>query len=401
MLSLTVSLATPDPKTGNIARPSKPPVLKSDSAPSSSSPPLRIVHLTLASAAGGLSRYLIDLSVALRDWGHEVTILGDRGAWHDRFEAAGLDYRIVPLESGPRGLWTSAGVLSDVLKQKPVDVLHSHYRRASLMGRLGRWRAGTQTPLLYTLHLSHIDVSGWRRWLSDFGDHTHVASQDAADWLKGLGTPADKISLVPHGIHTEQYPTRGENDRRTAREQLGLPIDATVACFVGRLDHPKNETWCLDVLADPRCAGVHLLVAGEGPREQAFRQEVASRGLASRVHVLGHADPLPVYQASDLLLLPSLREGFSLVCAEAMSVGVPHVRTRTSGSAELTIQNETGIATEIDRDAFVAAASEALANPTSLQAMGDLAADRVREHFQFQQQVTQTLALYRRLCGPA
>ncbi|MEL7239564.1 MAG: glycosyltransferase family 4 protein, partial [Planctomycetota bacterium] len=169
--------------------------------------PLSIVHLTLASDAGGLSRYLIDLSRAMLGRGHDVRVVGDRGAWHDRFEAAGIPCHVVPLNGGIRGLWKSSRQLRSVLREHRPDVLHSHYRRASLMGRLSRIGAGVKPPLLYTLHLSHIDLGGWRRWLSDFGDHTHAASLDAVQWLKTeAGVDRNDLTYLPHGLATERFP---------------------------------------------------------------------------------------------------------------------------------------------------------------------------------------------------
>ncbi len=142
------------------------------------------------------------------------------------------------------------------------------------------------------------------------------------------------------------------------------------------------------------------MCAGEGPREPALRTAIADAGIGERVHLLGHVDPLPVYQAADLLLLPSEREGFSLVCAEAMSVGVPHVRTRTSGTSELTIDNQTGVSVEIDRRAFTGAALRLLAQPEELRRMGETGAQLIREKFTFDRQVDETIALYHRLAAP-
>ena len=344
---------------------------------------MRVLHLTLAADAGGLSRYIVDLCVAMRDRGVESVVAGDAGAWDWAFAEAGVEYVRVPLKAGVGGLLKSRRVL----KGRQVDLIHTHYRRATLLGRLLR----TGAPLLYTLHLSHLPVGGWRRVLSDFGDHSHVPSRDGYDWLtRDLRVPADRVSLIPHGVDTGRF-TPGDT-----RTQFDLPPGATVACYVGRLDEPKNETWCLDALEGSDAC---LLVAGEGPREGAFREQVDRRGLAGRVTMLGHADPLAVYRAADVLLLPSGREGFSLVCAEAMAVGVPHVRTRTSGHTELTVAGVTGWATAIERRAWVDAAKAALADRRKLRAMAGDCVRHVVGGFTFERQVGETLGLYERLAG--
>ena len=287
-----------------------------------------------------------------------------------------------------------------------VDLIHTHYRRATFLARRVQprlRRLGVVPPVLYTLHLSHLRVDGWRRLLSDFGDHTHAASADAVDWLvREARVPARRVSLVSHGVDTGHYRLRTDADRAVARAALGVPADVPVAAFVGRFDHPKNEGWCLDTLCRPAApSNLHLLYAGEGPREPLLRETIRRKGLSQRVRLLGHVDPLPVYQAADLLLLPSEREGFSLVCAEAMAVGVPHVRTLTSGATELTIEGETGWAVPINRGAFAAATLEALEDRERLERMGLAWAVRVREHFTFERQVERTLAMYATLTGRA
>lgn len=364
--------------------------------------PLRVLHLTLAADAGGLTRYITTLGAEMTARDVEVTAAGDSGTWDWAFEQAPFPYIRIPLKQGLFGLLRSARDMRAWMREHPVDLIHTHYRRATFLARRlqNSLPREQRPPILYTLHLSHIDVGGWHRWFSDFGDHTHAASRDALDWLvRDARVSPERITLIPHGIPTDQFPLRTEADKLAARARLGLPAGVPVVAFVGRLEHPKNAQWCAQVVtaAHRDMPNLHLLYAGEGPDRPELQNFAVRERIADRVHFLGHMDPLPVYQAADLLLLPSEREGFSLVCAEAMSVGVPHVRTRTSGTSELTIQNVTGMSVEIDRMAFVGAALRLLGQPELLKQMGANGARLVREKFTFDRQVEETLALYRKV----
>jgi glycosyltransferase involved in cell wall biosynthesis len=389
-----------------------------------SPPPLRILHIVLGSEPGGLSRYVIDLSDALREGGHAVTVAGDRGAAHAMFERAQLNWIDIPLKGGPIAFIKSASRLRRFLQDHPVDVLHTHYRRATLLARRLQVRPrGVFTsalpgaedsvvpldptpfpPILYTLHLSHINITGPRRWLSDFGDHTHAASEDARQWLiREARVPSERITLIPHGIDPQRFPHADSQTKRNAKVALGLDPHALVASYVGRFEHPKNEAWLLDLACATRgqMPNLHVVLVGGGPDEPALRDRIDSQNLHDRVHLFGHRDdPASVYHASDLLLLPSAREGFSLVCAEAMSAGVPVLRTRTSGTAELIIENVTGRSVEIDHDKFIDAAITMLRDPAALARMGTAAARHVRDNFTFDRQVERTIELYRRLSKP-
>ena len=168
--------------------------------------PLRILHILLPDA-GGLSRYVINLSVAMRRLGHDVRVAGDQGALRAMFDEAQIPYIEIPLKGGPIALLKSASILKRHLREHPVDLFHTHYRRATLLAR--RLQTNRSPPILYTLHLSHISLAGVRRWLSDFGDKAHIASEDARKWvIDEAHVKPENVTLIPHGIEVARFPRR-------------------------------------------------------------------------------------------------------------------------------------------------------------------------------------------------
>jgi len=308
------------------------------------------------------------------------------------------------MKGGPVALWHSRKILRRFVDSHPVDILHAHYRRATMVGR-GLQRGGSggrRPPLLYTIHLSHIPLNWPRRWLTDFGDHTHVASVGARQWLLDEGgLSPERITVIPHGVDPQRFCRPDDAARSLARENLGLQGGGLVAAYAGRLDYPKNEAWLVDLAEASRQRLPHLriVLAGDGPNQSRIARQIVKRGLGDRINLLGHRDPLLVYHAADALLLPSAREGFSLVCIEAMSTGIPVLRTRTSGSSETIVEGVTGRTVAIDHDQFIAAAMDFLSDLPALRRMGAAAADHVRQHLTFQRQFEQTLALYQRLAA--
>lgn len=338
---------------------------------------MRLLHVTSGSDAGGVSRYLCDLCAALKAAGHDVTLAGRRGAWHELFKDC--NWIEVPINGGPLALRRAAKRLA---REKPFDLVHAHYRKSAIVAR----RCGA--PVLFTLHLTGIPMGFVRRSLTDFGDVTHAPSLKAKQWLiETAGVPADRIAVIPHGVDPRKFPRATDEDRIAARDALGLPHDATVAAYVGRFDEPKNEQWIVD--AAGQNPHVRFVMMGDGPRKAALRD--------APVTLLPYGDPLPVYRAADALLLPSSQEGFSLMTAEAMSVGRPVLRTRTAGVDETIVENATGLSCAVDRDAFLSAAKTFLADRTQLHAMGERAAAHVREHLRYDQQVERTIELYERM----
>jgi len=326
--------------------------------------------------------------------GHEVFVAGQHGAWAWLFERAPFRWIDLPLKGGPLSMFRMPRVLGELSKELKIDLIHSHYRKPTWAAR--HIALSLRPPVLYTLHLSHIDLRFPRNLLTDFGDHTHVPSADAKQWMiNTAGVAEDRITLIPHGIDVSKFPLADDATPRAAKRAMGFDESHRVAVYVGRLDVPKNADWLLD-LAEAM-PDLRIAIAGEGPHESLLRARIDRNELAHRVKLLGHREPLPVYQAADALLLPSSREGFSYVCAEAMSVGVPVLRTHTSGTKELIVEDQTGRSCEIQREAFVQAAIQFLSPSTELARMGIAAAEHVRKNLTFQRQYDQTIALYRRL----
>jgi glycosyltransferase involved in cell wall biosynthesis len=205
--------------------------------------------------------------------------------------------------------------------------------------------------------------------------------------------------MIPHGIDQKRFPAADADTKAAAKTAMGIQLTDLVAAYVGRLGDPKNEGWMLDLAtaSRQRLPNLKILMVGEGPHEKRLRRRVRTEKLQDRVVLLGHRDPKVIYHAADALLLPSDREGFSLVCAEAMSTGIPVLRTRTAGANELIVENATGKSVPIDHDAFIAGSIEFLSDPVALKRMGRLAAIHIKEHFTFERQLNDTIDMYRSL----
>lgn len=365
-----------------------------------SASPLRILHLTAGSELGGVSRYLLDICTATQQHGHHVMLAGQQGPLHQAFTQANLPWVDAALTGDLLTLRRAGRTLGRLLETESFDLICAHYRKASMVGRqLARqWNI----PLLYTLHLTGIPMGLPWRWLSDFGDHTHAPSIMAKDWLMtSANLKESRITVIPHGVDTQHFEIVTSSRRTAARQDLLLPPDRTIAAYVGRFDVPKNHFWLVElaIACRKQLPHVMILLAGDGPDAGKLRDMIYEHQLFDHMRVLSYRDPLQIYHAADALLLPSAAEGFSLSCCEAMSCGIPVLRTHTAGCEEQIIENVTGMSVPIERDLFVETSLSFLADRNRLEQMGARAADHVRENLRFDQQVAATLELYQRLAG--
>jgi len=366
--------------------------------------PLRILHLTADSAPGGVSRYLHVLCEQMHLQGHEVAIAGSPGQWHGLFQGVAWPWIDLPLNGSVKDLWRSFYRLKAYCKQHQVDVLHAHYRKSMMVGACLSGRLAV--PMLTTLHLTDIPMSPMHRLFTRFGDHVHAPSEKAKQWLIKVGyVKPDRITVIPHGVDSERFPIATDQQRTAAREAIGISPDAVVAAYAGRYTPEKNVDWLTDLAHESRDQLPHLVVLliGEGDCEPLLRDKISALDLSDRVKLLPYGDPLDVYRAADAVLLPSEREGFSLMAIEAMSVGRPVFRTDTAGAEEQIIDNNTGGTTgrvvPIDRKQFIDEAMRFLADRQELHRMGQHAAKYVRQELAIDRQIEQTVALYGRLIG--
>ncbi len=163
------------------------------------------------------------------------------------------------------------------------------------------------------------------------------------------GAPDEKLFFCPYSTDIEGIRTlscKAEGERASLRRRCGIPEDAIVALYVGKLIPRKHPEVMLELAERGATVDrLHVVIAGSGPMESALRDAARSRGLA-RASFLGFVNQreLPsVYAMADIFVMPSEREPWGLVLNEAMAVGLaPVVSTDVGAAADLIVPGETG-----------------------------------------------------------
>lgn len=190
------------------------------------------------------------------------------------------------------------------------------------------------------------------RWAADRAVAVTTVSQALKTELAMLGVSAGKITVLRNGVDLQRFRPL---DRAAIRADMDLR--GTVWLTVGNLVELKGVHLAIAALAEVEAAT--LLVVGTG-RERGRLQQLADRlGVATRVRFAGAVahDALPAYyNAADVLLHPSSREGMPNVVLEALACGTPVVAAPFAGIDELISAPEAGeIAAERSTAAIAAA----------------------------------------------
>ena len=190
------------------------------------------------------------------------------------------------------------------------------------------------------------------------------------------GVPAEKIAHIPHGIDTGRFHPPAAGERQAARARFGLPAEACVIAYTGRLLRGKGLEDLLAAFAKVAAdvPSAHLLIVGSGAGqalsvEDDLRATVGREGLGTRVTFTGRLDDVSeALRAADVFAFPSVYEALGLSLIEAAATGLPAVGARTGGIVDVIEDGASGWLVDPGDVAALAARLRTLARDAAARA---------------------------------
>lgn len=221
---------------------------------------------------------------------------------------------------------------SKMLRDANYDVVHVNATNG--MGLVYAWLAARHGVPIRVVHAhnssfdspSSFQIKRMVHWLGKvlFGNAPTVriaCSNAAGEFIFGNKS----FQVLSNGIDVTRF-AFNERDRKIVRDELGIPDNATVVGSVGRIDERKNPLFLLDVFVEyrKRDTGAFCLYVGSGDLEEDVQKEAEAQGVRDAVRLVpATSAPERYYSAMDILLVPSLTEGFGLVAVEGQCSGLP------------------------------------------------------------------------------
>ena len=287
--------------------------------------------------------------------------------------------------------------LWNLFRRERFDIIHSMSPKAGLLAMVAGFLAGVPVRIHWFTGQVWATRRGLMRLVLKTMDQitsrcaTHLLS-DSHSQAKFLVAEkvisADAIQVLAGGSTCGVDILRFHPDleaRNRIRAGHGIPDEATVALFVGRMQPEKGiRELCAAFLATAKsCPNLHLMLVGpdEAGMEKCIRAALAEE--SKKLHWVGLTNKPEEYMAaSDFLVLPSYREGFGSVVIEAAACGIPSIGTDIYGLSDAIIDGETGSLIPVgSATALEAAILRLSVDVVKRKKMGESALTRVLTYF--------------------
>jgi glycosyltransferase involved in cell wall biosynthesis len=311
--------------------------------------PVRVLHIVGDSRFGGAAGIIFGVSHVAQAEGWQVDVLSTDPVFQQAARQHGLG--VVDLDAIRREIrpvWDLRGLvrLTSFLRRQPYQIVHTHTSKAGFVGRLAARLAGVPV-IVHTVHgfafheESPVHVRSFysilERLASRWCDRIVSVSEFHRTWAIDLGIcNSRQIVAIPNGI---AVPARKRESRvADLRREMGAEHGDLVILSMARLAPDKGLEYLIEAAAMLPNTGrrLQIVIAGDGPERDRLEQLAGDMGVMQRVRFLGFREDVgDLLGASDLVVLPSLREGLSIALLEAMAAGKPIIATSIGSQREV------------------------------------------------------------------
>lgn len=377
---------------------------------------IALVILHADPARGGAERYTIDLSLALRGRGHDVSLLASS------FPTAQIRARDVLLHSAgltrARRYGRFLDSLDRHLDQTHYDIVHAMLpvRRCDVYHP----HAGIAVDAVHSGHLKYDAPLG--RAVSRMSNRINARRQLFArverellqrpspptvlclsEYLKATvrkyySSPEAKLATLFNAVDLLKFDPMARTDAGLEiRHRFSIAKEQVVGLMIAQDFARKGLRQAIAALALTGNPRISLLVVGKQD-PSAYRKFAEAQGVADRVIFAGPtSDPYAFYRAADYFVLPTRHDPCSLVVLEALAMGLPAISTVFNGACEIMREGMHGFVLNDPGDIQTLAQSMSLMiDPDRRQAMSQ-ACLALRPSLSFDRHVDCLIEIYRNL----
>ncbi len=322
---------------------------------------MKVLYVT---TIGITMRFFKSFIRQLLDEGHEVDIATNEteSMVPDYYREWGCPIYSINTSRSPldKGNLNAIKQIRQLVSEKKYDIVHCHTPVAAMCTRLAcRKLRSNGTKVFYTAHGFHFYKGApLKNWLlyypveklcAHFTDVLITINKE--DYILAQNKMRAKcVKYVPGvGVDLERF-SKVSVEKAVKRRELGIPEDSVLLLSVGELNDNKNHETVIRAIAD---MDAYYIIAGEGELKQHLQSVIDNLGIRNNVKLLGYRDDVnELYDAADIFVFPSFREGLSVSVMEAMASGLPCIVSKIRGNTDLIEDGLGGYTCPPDNAAF-------------------------------------------------
>lgn len=302
--------------------------------------------------------------------------------------------------------------LLSVFKRHRFDIVHSVTPKAGFLGMLAACLALTPIRIHWFTGQVWATRNGISRFLLKNADRlivflsTYILadSHSQRDFLVSEGVcHSGSIQVICDGsicgVDAERFKPDA-HQRNLIRSRFGVPIDAPLILFLGRLNFEKGlREFASAMFLLKEHVDLHWMVVGPDEEDMVEYIQSITSSFHERVHIHGRTSTPENYMAAaDIFCLPSYREGFGSSVIEAAAIGLPTVASRIYGLTDAVVDGVTGLLVPSgDEHALALSLRYLVENSEVRSTMGREARNRAISQFSRERVVDGVLNFYKNI----
>ena len=329
------------------------------------------------------------------------------------YEAIQNDHvHFLPIDFSNTISFTLVTKLAKILRQNHIEIVHGQGARAEVYARIGK-RLARRSRYVSTVAMpvEGFDVAPVRKRIYRFFDRISETFVDrflvVSDALRqamieGHGIPAEKVIRIYNGVEIGHFSPQKRNEaRKRIRQEFSVGENTLLVGAIGRLVWQKGFEYLVQAIPMVlnKFPKAQVLIVGEGPIKHHL--EALSHKLKIGRHLIFagfRKDIKQILSAIDMLVIPSVLEGFPIITLEGMAMTKPIIATNIDGIKEQIIDGKTGILIpHKDPSAIAEAILKLSKDEQCAQNIGWEARKRVEKEFSLEKMVNTTEQIYQSL----
>lgn len=353
---------------------------------------IRVCHVSMCLLTGGLERLLVEFGKNRDGEKFNTSFVALDGMGVPAEELRTQGHHVECVSDVVAGKLARLRRLAHIFHDGQFDVVHTHNTLAHFYGAFAARISGV--PVVVNTQHGRGCGKSWKarlqfRLANKFTDRVVGVSEDAAELCRqDDARSADRTIALWNGVDLDRFEYRGPADQPTAISVSRLSPEKDFATLL-------RAVWIL--IKD--CPDFRLKIVGDGGERQKLEQLSEELNLTDHVEFLGErSDVSQLLPQAGFFVSSSTTEGISLTLLEAMAVGLPVVTTRVGGNPEIVIEGKTGrLVSANSPEGLALAMRDLLKDKEGWPVYGELARQRVEQHFNVRNMVRQYEDLYREL----